>query len=195
MKYLLFVILMPLSAMAAFGQASADSTNLISNFSINPKPNAIVLRWKTDSLPGGDSFFTIEKSGDGQAFTVAGITRTKDTGWTEYTDNSPALGNIFYRVKLSTGLTDYYSPVIRTSPMPESFCRFYPNPVDKVLIIKSDFAIDVLISDNTGKPLISDRLGSGLKVIDVSGLEPGIYVVTMVQKDNGRQFSEKLVKK
>jgi len=85
--------------------------------------------------------------------------------------------------------------MIAATPSADVSCKFYPNPVDKVLIIRSESGVELLISDRFGKPLITDKFPAGLKVIDVSALEPGIYVITLFQKETGRQLTEKLVKK
>ena len=74
-------------------------------------------------------------------------------------------------------------------------CKFYPNPVDKVLIVRSELAVEVQIADGYGKPILNEKLPAGLRVVDVSALEPGVYVLTLFQKESGRVVTEKLVKK
>jgi len=47
----------------------------------------------------------------------------------------------FYRVKLSTAQTSYYSSIISATPSADASCKFYPNPVDKVLIVKVNWGL------------------------------------------------------
>ncbi len=174
----------------------ADTNSLpIQQFTVMEKDRKILLRWKSDSLALSESFYAVEKSSNGIDFSMVGITKGNTSGWTEFSDESPAAGKIFYRVKLSTGQHSFYSEMIATNPPASISCRFYPNPVDKVLIIRSESAVEFQINDRFGKLLMADKFAAGLKVVDVSALEPGIYVITLFQKETGRQLTEKLVKK
>ena len=166
----------------------------IHNFTVTQKDNKSLLRWKSDSLPPAESFYAIERSNNGTDFSPVGITKNTNGGWFEFLDDAPK-GKLFYRVKLSTAQTSYYSEVIAATPSADVSCKFYPNPVDKVLIIKSELNIDLQISDANGKQLIAEKLQGGLKVIDVSSLEPGIYVITLFQKETNKIVVDKLVKK
>lgn len=210
MKYWLFLVIVTFGWIASDAQSSSltDSSNLLQlttiqdstslqlpNLSITEKDRKAVLRWKADSLPPAESFYAVERSTDGISFSLVGITKTNHSGWTDFIDDSPPRGKIFYRIKLSCGERSIYSAMIPATITSELFCKFYPNPVDKVLIIRGESALDVQISDQSGKPLLTDKFAGGLKVIDVSALEPGIYVITLLQKDSGRQLTEKLVKK
>jgi len=167
----------------------------IHDFSVVQKDNMALLRWKSDSLPGAESFYAVERSSNGTDFSLVGATKNGSGGWFEFVDDAPLRGKIFYRIKLSTPQTSYYSPVIGASPFADPSCKFYPNPVDKVLIVRSELGVEVQIADASGKPLIADKLPGGLKVIDVSALEPGIYVITLFQKETNKLVTDKLVKK
>ncbi|MEP6728037.1 MAG: T9SS type A sorting domain-containing protein [Bacteroidota bacterium] len=173
-----------------------DTASLpIHNFSVVQKDNKALLRWKSDSLPAAESFYAVERSGNGTDFSLVGITKNTSGGWFEFLDDAPAKGKIFYRVKLSTAQTSYYSEIISATPFADASCKFYPNPVDKVLIVKSEFGVEIQIADGSGKALINEKLQGGLKVIDVSSLEPGIYVITLFQKETNKLVTDKLVKK
>lgn len=168
----------------------------IHSFSVVQKDNnKALLRWKSDSLPGAESFYAVERSNNGNDFSVLGVTKNTSAGWFEFLDAAPMRGKIFYRIKLSTAQTTYYSIVIAATPAADASCKFYPNPVDKVLIVRSELSVDVQISDAAGKPLIVEKLQGGLNVIDVAALEPGVYVITLFQKESNKLVTEKLVKK
>jgi len=208
MKQLIFAFAFVIASATGYGQVVpamvfpppltvlADTANLpIHSFTVAQKDNKALLRWKSDSLPAPESFYVVERSSNGVDFSLVGITKNITAGWFEFVDDAPAKGKIFYRVKLSTGQHSYYSPVIAANPSADASCKFYPNPVDKVLIIRSELSVEVQISDSYGKPVIADKLQGGLKVIDVSSLEPGIYVITLFQKETNKLVTEKLVKK
>jgi hypothetical protein len=71
---------------------------------------------------------------------------------------------------------------------------FYPNPADNVLIIRSAFTADILITDGLGKPRISRNVGVGPSIIDVSTLEKGVYLLRITDRATSQQQVEKLVK-
>jgi len=167
----------------------------IRDFSVVQKDNMALLRWKSDSLPGAESFYAVERSTNGTDFSLVGATKNVSGGWFEFLDDAPLRGKIFYRIKLSTPQTSFYSSIIAASPFTDPTCKFYPNPVDKVLIVRSELGVEVQIADASGKPLIAEKLPGGLKVIDVSALEPGIYVITLFQKETNKLVTDKLVKK
>jgi hypothetical protein len=173
-----------------------DTTSLVlHDLVVAEKDKKIVLRWRADSQPANENFYAVERSNNGVDFNLVGITKTNNSGWIEFSDESPPKGKIFYRVKFSNGQSSYYSEMITATSSVDISCKFYPNPVDKVLIVRSEAGVDVQISDQSGKPLVTDKFPGGIKVIDVSALEPGVYVITLFQKETGRQLTEKLVKK
>ena len=167
----------------------------IHSFTVSQKDNKALLRWKSDSLPAAESFYAVERSSNGSDFNLVGITKNTNGGWFEFLDDAPTKGKIYYRVKFSTAQTSFYSEIIAANPLADASCKFYPNPVDKVLIVKSELGVDVQITDGFGKPVLAEKLQGGLKVIDVSSLEPGVYVITLFQKETNKLVSDKLVKK
>ena len=208
MKQFVVALLFVMSASVAIGQVVPamiftapllllpDTAHLpIQEFSIAQKENKAFLRWRSDSLPGAESFYAVERSGNGTDFNMVGMTKGNSGGWFEFVDDAPLKGKVFYRVKLSTPQTSFYSQVVAAHPSADVSCKFYPNPVDKVLIVRSELSVDIQISDAAGKPLITDKLPGGLKIIDVASLEPGIYIITLFQKETNRLVTEKLVKK
>lgn len=208
MKNFFIVFLLLISCVVCNGQApavtimhdafqSADTTipGLIQNLSVTIKDNGRgLLRWKSDTTTA-ESFFAVERSTNGTDFNTIGLTKNTGTGWFEFLDESLLKGKVWYRIKLTAGPISAYSEIVSAVLSADISCKFYPNPVDKVLIIRSDLGVEVLITDRFGKSWITEKLQAGLKVVDVSGLEPGIYVITLFQKETNRLITEKLVKK
>ena len=173
-----------------------DTVSLpIHSLTVTQKDNKALLRWKSDSLPAAESFYAVERSNNGVDFNLVGVTKNIFGGWFEFLDEAPPKGKIFYRVKLSNTQTSYYSEIIGATPSADASCKFYPNPVDKVLIVRCELGVEIQITDGSGKPLIAEKMQGGLKVIDVSFLEPGVYVITLFQKETNKLVTEKLVKK
>jgi hypothetical protein len=154
----------------------------------------ISLKWRC-ALVAGESFFAVERGSNGTDFSPISVIKKTGDGDFEFTDDAPLRGKIFYRIKLTYNQSVFYSAVTGTTLSGETACRFYPNPVDKMLIIRSEVPVDVQIADGFGKTVISNRLSAGLKLVDVSSLAPGVYIITLFPKDGNRIITEKLVKK
>ncbi|MBS1565719.1 MAG: T9SS type A sorting domain-containing protein [Bacteroidetes bacterium] len=154
----------------------------------------VSLKWQSDSAQA-ESFFVVERSINGTDFNAVGIIKNSAPGQVEFVDDAPLRGKSYYRIKLTAAQTFSYSPIVSSIVSGDASCRFYPNPVDKALIIRSEWPVEVLIADKFGKPVLSSKLCAGLKIVDVSALEPGMYVITLIQKEANRIVTEKLVKK
>lgn len=200
----LFACFTGLAAFCQFVPAVIIPTSLLSvdtagfplhGFSVIERDNKAILRWRADSSLSNETFYAVERSSNGIDFSPVGLSKYSNGGWFEFTDDAPPRGKLHYRVKMTNGNRSFYSTALEATPVSDISLRFYPNPVDKVLIVKTEMGVDVQISDNYGKALIAERIPAGIKVIDVAALEPGIYVITLVQKDSNRIISEKLVKK
>ena len=175
--------------------ASDSGTAPVETLAASVKDNyKVSLKWQTNALLS-ESFFVVERSINGTDFTAIGVIKNNAPGDYEFIDDAPLKGKMYYRVKITAGQGFAYSPVVSAILSGDISCRFYPNPVDKALIIRSDWPVDVQIADKFGQPRLSSRLPAGLKIVDVSSLEPGIYVITLFQKDANRLVTEKLVKK
>ena len=72
--------------------------------------------------------------------------------------------------------------------------KFYPNPVDNVLIIRSETALDIQIIDATGKSRLSQTNVSGLHTINVSTLEKGVYVIRVLNRLSNTVVQDRLLK-
>lgn len=169
----------------------------ITNFSVSIKEdNKPILRWQSLSV-NKENFFSIERSHDGVDYEVIGVIKNAVTedGFFEFTDDAPFRGKIYYRVKFTSNKQLFFSEAFFTSISEDISCKFYPNPVDKMLIVRSDLPVDIQINDALGKSFILTHLEAGLRILDVSALPPGIYVIILQQKDNNKLVTERLVKK
>ena len=154
----------------------------------------IILTWMVNGpLP---KFFAIERSDNGKSFEVVSVlnnvTRLNSFQWT---DDFPKKGRSFYRIRYTFDNTDsLYSKTIPVTIEGYVAFKFYPNPVDHVLIIRSEAPLDVIITDAAGRVRISDTRVQGLHTINVSSLEKGIYLIRFINKLTNVMSQEKLVK-
>lgn len=154
-----------------------------------------MLQWDVDSPEEGD-YFIIERGVDGIHYETIGVLRrTRNSSHYESTDMAPPNGSDFYRIKYTAqeGHTRY-SKVQQLSTSGEIDFKFYPNPVDKVFIIRTEHMIDIQVVDAIGVTRLSKRLQPGIQVINISALERGVYILRVADKESNRIVSNQLLK-
>ena len=165
--------------------------DLTSRISENSK---IILSWIVKgSLP---DFFAIERSDNGKSFEVVSVlSNLSPQKIFQWTDDDPRKGRSFYRIRYSfTNGDSLYSKTLPVMIAGYSAFKFYPNPVDHVLIIRTDAPLDVMISDANGRLRISETRVKGLHTINVASLEKGVYLMRVINKLTNVMSQEKLVK-
>ena len=176
--------------------ANTDTFNLITDFvSVVRDNNRVQLVWKVaDSLIS--PFFSLERSSNGKDFEVVAVVKLSIlNNQYEWLDESPLKGRNLYRVRYTGKNGDlFYSSPVSVQIDGQPVYKFYPNPVDNILIIRSDVPVDVQITDATGKVRISQSRVNGLQTINVSGLEKGIYLLRVTNKLNNGISQDKLIK-
>ena len=153
------------------------------------------LQWDADSAADGD-YFIVERGQDDLHYETIGAIRSTGTkGHYELTDQAPPNGSDFYRIKYMghTGPV-VYSKTMELSLSGEVDFKFYPNPVDKVFIVRTAHSIDLQVVDALGNIRISKRLQPGIQVINVSALEQGVYVLRVTDKESNRAVSQQMIK-
>lgn len=157
--------------------------------------NRVWLQWDADSIIDGD-YFIVERSPDGIHYETIGALLS-DQGKTHYelTDQAPPNGSDYYRIRY-TGQDGHprYSKAMELKVSGEVDFKFYPNPVDKLFIVRSEHAVDIQILDPSGTVLLSKRLQSGLQVVNAAALERGVYILRVTDKESNRAISLQLVK-
>jgi hypothetical protein len=166
------------------------------DFTATPnESNRVVLQWDTDSALDGD-YFVIERSPDEDHYETIGVVRAAaGTGHYEITDGAAPNGSDYYRIKYTakTG-APVYSKTTQLSLSGAVDFKFYPNPVDKLFIVRTEHTIDLQVIDAAGVVRLSKRLQSGIQVINVSSLEKGVYILRVTDKESNRAASHQLVK-
>ena len=165
--------------------------DLTSRISENSK---IILSWIVKgSLP---DFFAIERSDNGKSFEVVSVlSNLSPQKIFQWTDDDPQKGRSFYRIRYSfTDGDSLYSKTLPVMIAGYTAFKFYPNPVDHVLIIRTEAPLDVMISDANGRLRISETRVKGLHTINVASLEKGVYLMRVINKLTNVMSQEKLVK-
>lgn len=161
---------------------------------INAGKGKLQLQWAMDN---GDQkgFFNIERASYKQGpFEILAVMRP-DSGLQRFIDEQPLKGNCYYRIKwLPENGLPQYSRIVSSSFAGDMNCKFYPNPVDNVLIVKSEQDLELLLTDANGKVSTNVKLKAGLQTVDVSNLDKGLYIITLTQAESGRVITQKLIK-
>lgn len=171
-----------------------DPNKTITDLNSSVNNTKVFLTWKASGeLP---DFFTIERSENGKNYeTVAVLNNVSKRDQHQWTDDAPKKGRSFYRIKYSFGQgPDLYSQTVTVAIAGYTDYKFYPNPVDHILIVRSDMPIDVQISDATGKIRIAESRVRGIHTINVSSLEKGIYLIRFSNKLTNVMSQDKLIK-
>lgn len=157
--------------------------------------NKVWLQWDVDSAEAGD-YFIVERSTDGVHFeNIGSLQKEGNLNHYELNDLAPPNGSDLYRIKyLGMGGKAVYSKAIALSLSADIAFKFYPNPVDKLFIIRSEHAVDVQVIDAAGIIRLSKRVQPGVQVINISFLEKGLYVLRVADKESNRIVSHQLLK-
>lgn len=173
-----------------------DSNYFISDLVHIIKDNSkVIINWKL-SKKGTPDFFAIERSSNGREYEVVSILRLTDNNqWFEFVDESPAKGKNLYRIRCASKDSQHvYSKSILAQIAGDISFKFYPNPVDNILIIRSEDPLDIQLIDAAGKVRISQNKVQGLQTINVSSLEKGVYLLRVNNRQANTIAQEKLLK-
>jgi hypothetical protein len=187
-----------------FGQAPGDLSSSISSsetsatfsfFTVTPINGQAVLRWAAPPLKSED-FFIVEKSNDAQHFeTLSAMNASVADSVYSLVDNTAGNGTNFYRIRISgKDGQERYSKTVSLRTVTSSEFRFYPNPVDKLLIIRSPHPLSVKVTDVNGATWFSQDVEAGMQIINVSILQKGNYILNATDKSTNTVISEQLVK-
>jgi hypothetical protein len=197
-----------LGALASAAQDHTDSasfaredqtgvkSNLFSYFSCNVKnSNSVELAWRSETLPGG-GYFIVERSNDGTHYETVSVQEITDTNTAfSHQDNPPSSGSDFYRIKyIGKSGDSLYSKPLEVRVATDVDFKFYPNPADKFLIVRSGHPVGVEILDENGSVKLQKQVEAGLQIVNVSSLQKGAYILKVSDQQSDRVISEQFVK-
>jgi hypothetical protein len=157
--------------------------------------NSLRIQWETEYVSNGE-YFIVERSADEVHYETVSVLKITDTlSHYELTNATPPGGNYFYRIKWMDKSGNYvYSQAVPIRITSDFEFKFYPNPADELLIVRTAHPIDVEVLDAFGAIRLSKELTSGLQVLNISSLEKGNYVLRVADKESNRIISSQLLK-
>jgi hypothetical protein len=193
-----FILTISMSAQQEFPQLEAGEDSALKiDLSTKPlvKDNKIVLQWRCSGFEK-DGFCIIERSSDQKSFEVLGVLKTRGSVESfEFADEQPAHEKNYYRIKIGRpGGKVSFSKTISADRTGSFFFKFYPNPVDNALIIRSQYAAKLQIIDGSGNTRINHDLNAGLQTVDVSFLPKGLYILSISVANKQISITKKLLK-
>ena len=207
MKRLQLLLLSAFLCCAAFSQSANDhighinitspeSNIAFSLFTVNALNGQAVLRWTAPSVKAED-FFVIEKSVDAIHFDVISAMEASAGTDSVYsvTDNAVGNGAVSYRIRI-TGKDgrELCSKTINVNSVSDVDFKFFPNPVDKLLIVRSSHALNIQVMDTYGTIKFAQDVEAGMQIVNVSALQKGNYILKATDKATNTVISEQLVK-
>ena len=207
MKRLQLCLLSAFLCCAAFSQSANDhlarinitspeSDIAFSFFTVTTLNGQAILRWAAPSVKA-DDFFIVEKSSDAIHFEVLSAMDASAGTDSAYsvTDNSVGDGAVCYRIRI-TGRDgrELCSKTVYLNSVADADFKFYPNPVDKLLIVRSSHALNIQVMDAYGAIKFVQDIGAGMQIVNVSALQKGNYILKATDKATNTVFSEQLVK-
>ena len=190
---------------ALMGQSPGDHSNTSSFSEVNTafsfltgttQDGHAILHWAAPMVKPED-FFIVERSLDAMHFEMLSALDASvgiDSVYS-FVYNSAGTGMVFYRIRL-TGKNgkESCSKTVNMNLMSVADFRFYPNPVDKLLIIRSSHPLNIQIVDMSGVVLFGQEVDAGMQIVNVSALQKGNYILKATDKATNSVISEQLVK-
>ena len=187
--------------------ASAPLPVTLEEFKGQEKNTAINLNWKT-SHEENLNRFEVERSHDGVHFESIGIVFPwEDASHIDYafTDKSATLGNNYYRLKMIDNNTTYKYSNMLTFSLTETLganVTIAPNPiVDKICVQftgLSENTYRIELRNVMGQKFVEKRINitryrQSEYLLRTASMTPGIYFLTVFEKNNKKVTSNKVV--
>ena len=104
-------------------------------------------------------------------------------------------GAVSYRIRI-TGKDgkELYSKTVNVNSVSDADFKFFPNPVDKLLIVRSSHALNIQVMDVYGTIKFTQDVDAGMQIVNVSALQKGNYILKATDKATNTVISEQLVK-
>lgn len=175
---------------------------VLTDFSAIAQQGKSLLKWTTSQETGSDNF-DIQRATDGVHFSTIGTVTSNGTsalpGYYTYTDNQPAGGSDYYRLKIVDEDGNFVYSDIRSINFTASesvSLSIYPNPATDRLHVtatNSTGTFQILIVDMQGQVVRRANSASSTTAdITVNDLSKGVYVLEVNTGDS--QFAQKFMK-
>ena len=185
-------------SMYIFHTTSAPLPVKLAAFTVDKIENSSLLKWETTSETNSDHF-EIEKSTDTKTWKKIGevTAGAESTGLLTYsfTDNEPAGGNNFYRLKMvDQDGTFAYSRIRSVSFENSKSIGVYPNPVVDRLYVNADQLnkVESIRIINAFGQIVSNTFKITDEGLTLGNITNGIYII-QIKKTDGKMQAEKVV--
>jgi Secretion system C-terminal sorting domain len=170
----------------------------LTSFTANKAEAANQLTWATASEQNA-SHYTVERSLDAKNFAPIGKVSAQGKAATyNFTDDAP-LSISYYRLRqVDVDGAETFSKIVSVSQDTKGRISITPNPTsDKVNINlnqkeASNQTTTVILSDMTGRQILTQSTTSGALELDMSNLAKGMYVLTV--QSNNAIYQEKIIR-
>ncbi len=167
------------------------------SFEVARDESAVLVSWATTSETNS-SHFEIERSTDARNWEAIGKVEAAESSNKrmsyEYTDHQAPFGTLYYRLKMVDLDETYAYSKIRSLSIGHAKLAIYPNPVaDKLHIDDANLSrLSKVTIYSKGGIVVYSKEGP-VSQIDLSGLQKGPYIVTLVYQD-GSKTSRMIIK-
>ncbi len=169
----------------------------LTTFTAAPEGKSVGLKWTTTEESNSDRF-AIERGSDGKNWQKIDEVLSKGESQAlvnySYTDQQPANGRNFYRLKMiDKDETFAYSRIRQVNISADSEHYLYPNPVSDLLFLNKNGGeiARIKIADLQGRTVLESAKNPE-RGISVKSLSSGIYVLKIFNTD-GTEDSQKLI--
>jgi hypothetical protein len=199
---ILIIISLLIAALPVFAQndSVSVSTELVIDSTViitasTREQGKVLLHWTLGDLTGIE-YFAIERASNDRGFEVVGLIKyNAGKPWAEWVDEAPHPGKNLYRVKIvNTNAPATFTMVVTAMISGSLSFKFYPNPVDNMLILRSNSPYEIQVIDGSGQIRLPVIKLNGLQTLNVSSLEKGIYFLRIQNKLTNIVTQETMVK-
>jgi hypothetical protein len=184
----------------AFKIPDATTPVKLIRFDLQKQKENILLSWQSATELNMKAY-EIERSVDGINFdkigTVASANNSSGTHYS-FTDDQPAAGHNYYRLKCMDNDGNYFYSIINTVlfTIPENEFTIFPNPVKDMLTIQHNFnspKLYITVTDITGRKIIQvDQPVKPEIALPLNNFQKGIYLINI--SDGQHSVTRKFIK-
>jgi hypothetical protein len=168
------------------------------SFDVTRSESQVRVRWTTSSETNS-SYFEVERSLDVRTWNAIGQVSVSENSNVlsqyAFTDQTPASGTNYYRLKMADLDGSFTYSKIRSVSQDASEIRMYPNPVTAQLNIDNieTGQIQKVVLYNMAGTAVYTNDGTIKQSIDMTSLNSGAFVLTITMK-NGNKISRTVMK-
>ncbi|WP_353719498.1 T9SS type A sorting domain-containing protein [Dyadobacter sp. 676] len=158
----------------------------LTRFTATAETGTVLLSWSTTEEKGSDRF-EIERSNDGKVWAAIGSVASRGESKVlvdyQFTDVKPAAGTNLYRLRMVDTDGTYAFSSIREVKIKGVMAIAYPNPVAERLLIPAHGQVKQATLTSLSGMRVLSRSSVSADGLDVRGLAPGIYTLSLTLLD------------